>query len=146
MDIRENMIVVQFEKARNNNIQGSYKYLIKDKGYKSYMAYKTNKGFNFFLKSRNLQLELIEERYSKDLGKIKEYKIIGTIQEKMFWSMKEIPKETKTFKGLSNGKLVDCFYQHVNNGSIIYKPNPNAKEVYKPMPINEHVKFQALYG
>ena len=60
--------------------------------------------------------------------------------------MEEIPEDAIKFKGLSNGSLVDCYYIHTEKGSDIYKPNSNAKDVYKPLPLKEHIEFQRING
>ena len=51
----------------------------------------------------------------------------------LFWRSVDIPKNAKDFIGLCNGSYVKCYYITRNDGSrLIYKPNPNAKSVYKP--------------
>lgn len=58
-----------------------------------------------------------------------------------FWKLSDIPENAKPFKALSNGSIVNCFF--LNNGETIhiYRPNPNAKEVYKPLALKERIKF-----
>lgn len=142
MNIKNGLTIIVREKTKHN---GDYKYLITSGAY-SYTAYHTQKGFDFFLKSRNLKLQLVEERQTEELGKVQVFKTDNVIVEKSFWRMEEVPKNAIRFTGLSNGSLVDCYYLHTSNGSEVYRPNPNAKEVYKPMPIDEHIAFQRIYG
>src|SRR5699024_11779541 len=80
---------------------------------------------------------------SSDLERtrIHTYETIGTIEENMFWKLEELPENAIKYKGLCNGSVVDCYYIHTENGSKIYKPNPNAKEVYKPLQFDEHMEF-----
>ena len=63
-----------------------------------------------------------------------------------FWDLKELPKDAKLIKALSNGSIVDCYF--TNDGKTIkfYRPNPNAKNVYKPLPLKEHIEYQKQYG
>lgn len=145
----ENLTVIEYDKARNDGVQGGYKYLIKGDFLIGYTAYKTDKGFNNWLQRSNLKLEYdktsnIYKKEEKITAKI--YSAYGVIEEQYFWDMEEIPENANTFKGLSNGSLVDCYYIHTENGSKVYKPNPNAERVYKPMPIKEHLEFQEVNG
>lgn len=137
-----NLQVIVYERPQEEH---GYKYLIR-KGFYSYDAYKTDEGFEFFLNSRNLELVFKEEFENEEKGIVKIYDVIGSVDERLFWSMEEIPEEAEVFTGLSNGSLVECYYLHTGNGSVIYRPNPNAKEVYKPLPIDEHIAFQSVYG
>ncbi len=63
-----------------------------------------------------------------------------------FWSLEDIPKNAKPIKALSNGSLVTCYF--INDGKTItfYRPNPNAKTLYIPTEINEHINHQKEYG
>lgn len=140
--MRNDLQVIAYESPQSDH---GYKYLIRKNVY-SYDAYRTNEGFAFFIESRNLELVFVEEYYSEEKGLVKIYDVIGTVQEELFWSMDEIPEDAEVFTGLSNGSLVECYYLHTNNGSIIYRPNPNAKEVYQPLPLDEHLAFQRIYG
>lgn len=146
--MKTDLTVIEFDKARHNQTQGGYKYLIRD-GVYSYEAYVTDKGFQDWIARTNLKLELTDSNeFTRDgeLVKSKTYKAIGTIEDKYFWSMDELPENKMMFKGLSNGSLVDCFYTHTENGSLIFRPNPNAKDVYKPMPLNEHIEYKRVNG
>lgn len=145
----ENLTVYKYDKARNDSVQGGYKYLIQDYGFTPYAAYKTDKGFNDWLNRSNLKLEHIETNSLEidgELMTVDIYKAYGKIVDSLFWDMEQIPENAIKFKGLSNGSLVDCYYIHTENGSEIYRPNPNAKEVYKPLPIDKHIEFQKVNG
>ena len=48
----------------------------------------------------------------------------------------------KKFKGLSNGSIVDCYAGIGENIIEIFRPNPNAKEVYQPMTHEEEMKYR----
>lgn len=63
-----------------------------------------------------------------------------------FWKCEDIPAEAKPIKALSNGSIVTCYF--TNDGETIrfYRPNPNAKEVYKPLELSEHIAHCKTYG
>lgn len=63
-----------------------------------------------------------------------------------FWKLSEIPDGAKKIKGLSNGNIVDCYIWNDGETLHVYRPNPNAKEVYKPLPIDEHIKYMREHG
>lgn len=124
-----------------------YKYLI-TRGAYSYCAFHTEKGFKSFLEIANINLDSVEPRTfeSEENGKVNTYFLDTIIEEKSFWSHDELPKEAICFKGLCNGSYVDCYYQHTDNGSIIFRPNPNAKEIYNPLSLEEHLEFSRING
>ena len=72
------------------------------------------------------------------------YTIINN--NKPFWNKNEIPRGAKRIKALSNGSLVDCYYikDKKNKTITIYRPNPNAKKVYKPLSLKKHIKYVFL--
>ncbi|GGJ57338.1 hypothetical protein [Virgibacillus salexigens] len=139
MNKKTNLTVIAYEKPLQEKM--NYKYLIKSSGFQSYTAYKTDKGFQFFLESRNLQLKLVDEIYNENTGMTRIYNVIGEVQEESFWHIKDIPQEAIAYKDLSNGSIVACYYLHNINGATIYRPNPNAKEVYDPMPLDDTWNF-----
>ena len=51
-------------------------------------------------------------------------------------------QKLKKFKGLSNGSLVDCYVGIGENVINIYRPNPNAKEVYQEMDFAEELEYR----
>ena len=54
------------------------------------------------------------------------------IIERYFWQEEEIPQRAEQFVGLENGEYVNLYADKDDNSVTIYRPNPNAKEVYKP--------------
>lgn len=52
----------------------------------------------------------------------------------------------KPIKALSNGSIVDCYF--INDGKRVkfYRCNPNAKDFYKPMSLEEHIMYQREHG
>lgn len=67
-------------------------------------------------------------------------------EEKSFWNLSEIPSGAKPIKALSNGSFVTCYF--LNDGKIVhwYRPNPNSKNVYKPMTLQQHIRHREVYG
>ncbi len=81
--------------------------------------------------------------YSKKHGEYKRYRLSHTINDRTghFWKLSDIPAGAKPFKALSNGSIVDCYFLNDGETIHIYRPNPNAKEVYKPLTLEEHINF-----
>ena len=63
------------------------------------------------------------------------------LKEESFWNVSDIPDNASLYKDLSNGSLVDCYYTWEENIYTVYRPNPNAKNVYKPMEIEQHIHY-----
>lgn len=53
---------------------------------------------------------------------------------------------SKTFKSLSNGHIVDNLFVSDKDEVRIYRCNPNAKDFYKPLSLNEQIAFSKEYG
>ena len=68
------------------------------------------------------------------------------IEEPYFWEMAQVPTKAKKIKALSNGSLVDCYYTINKRIVKIYRPNPNAKAVYQPLDIYEHISYNLANG
>lgn len=66
--------------------------------------------------------------------------------EGYFWKKEDLPSGAKKIKALSNGSIVDCYYKKEKSAVCFYRPNPNAKNVYKPLSIEEHIKHQKENG
>lgn len=60
-------------------------------------------------------------------------------------SQENLTKATK-FKCLSNGSIVDAYFLNDGQRIKIYRCNPNARDFYKPLTTEEHIKFQREYG
>lgn len=64
-----------------------------------------------------------------------------------FWSMEQLQEmskgqKLKKIKGLSNGSIVDCYIGIGENVVDIYRPNPNAKNVYKRMELLDELNYR----
>jgi len=93
--------------------------------------------------------ELEEEKQTPNNGKFRRYKMSHEIDSPCgggFWKLSDLPEGVKPFKALSNGSIVTCYFLNDGKTIHIYRPNPNAKEVYKPLGTEEHIKHCREYG
>lgn len=128
-----------------------YKFII-TKGATSWTAYKTVNGFKQFMKVYGLQIDPTKTQiqdcfYTKDRIMLIKFKP-SKFNEYSFWKLDDIPnfKKCKKFTGLSNGSYVDCYYKKLKHGNIVYRPNPNATEVYHPLSLDEHIAYSKKLG
>lgn len=92
-------------------------------------------GFGYFLE------EVKKSTWGKHMN-IYYYSLSHSFEEEQsFWSLKELPAGVKPFTAHSNGCLVTCYYINDGHTIHIYRPNPNASEVYKPLSLNEHIEY-----
>lgn len=63
-----------------------------------------------------------------------------------FWKREDIPAEAKPIKALSNGSIVTCYFTNDGQTIRMYRPNPNAQDVYNPLPISQHIAHCKTYG
>ena len=111
----------------------------------SYTAFRTDKGLNDFIKRTGANFIKHSEVMTADHGKVQWFAAENIeIQEKLFWKMEDIPENAVKYTDLSNGSLVDCYYTNENNIYTQYRPNPNAKEVYKPMGLKQHLEYISI--
>ena len=124
--------------------KNQYKHTL-TKGAYAYTAFRTDKGLNDFIKRTGANFTKQNEVMTADHGKVQSFIADNIeIQEKLFWRMEEIPKDAVKYIDLSNGSLVDCYYTNEKNVYTVYRPNPNAKEVYKPMELKQHLEYISI--
>ncbi len=102
-----------------------------------------------FLGFTGLKIDLIDVReyYKPECGRWRKYIVNKLLDDSnSFWDLSEVPKEAKKIKGHSNGSLVDCYI--LNDGDVlhVYRPNPNARAVYQPLPLEEHIAYKKEHG
>ena len=115
------------------------------KGAYAYTAFRTDKGLNDFIKRTGTDFVKQNEAMTADYGKVQRFVAENIeIQEKLFWKMEDIPENAVKYTDLSNGSLVDCYYTNESNVYTQYRPNPNAKEVYKPMGLKQHIEYISI--
>ena len=138
----DNLTAIEYSNPKLMNDYG-YKYVIGWLGSGMCQAYRTDEGFKRFLKIYNLKIDHTEEKesYQYEGEKIKIYYFKPVIiTEKYFWNIEDV-QNMNAFVGLSNGSYVVCYYKHIKNGSIIMRPNPNAKNVYTELDYREMEKI-----
>lgn len=70
----------------------------------------------------------------------------GTITNCLFTKKDQLPKGAKAIKALSNGSIVKCYYLRQNDELLFFRPNPNYKEIYKPLSLKKHIRHTLKYG
>lgn len=143
--IYQNFIISIVEKP-DPKLHGGYRYLIEPWGGSMGYAFKTEKGYKRWVERTNLQIRHAEDKQTTEYGLIRIFHAIGLLEERLFQNLSEIPPGAVRYKGVSNGSVVDCYYLKTEFGSIEFHPNPNFKDIYKPLPIEEHIKFHKMYG
>lgn len=63
-----------------------------------------------------------------------------------FWKLSDLPKNAKPIFALSNGSIVKCYYTNTKTTVRIYRPNPNAKAIYKPLSLEKHIAHHKKNG
>lgn len=105
---------------------------------------------DIFAKTLGFTYELVEEYVDNQGGKFQRYTMDKNIVEPFgyggFWKLEDLPDGVKPIKALSNGSIVTCYYRTMDDRIEFYRPNPNAKEVYKPLDIELHIAHQKIYG
>ena len=103
----------------------------------AWTAFRTVRGFKYFLDEYGLKIDRNHTRMY-DLRGQGEGRCIVTacypkdIAELYFWDMKEVPEGAKPHIQTVNGSYVHCYLLHRGGCTVVYKPNPNAKDVYVP--------------
>ena len=107
----------------------------------AYSAYKTEKGFRDFIARHEIELKESQPEKIEADGTIKKfYYADRSISSSYFCSLDTLPEDAKKYTGLCNGSLVDCYYTKDH----VYRPNPNAKNVYIPLSLDDHIAFQKI--
>lgn len=112
-------------------------------------SFDTVEQLDFFAQTVGFTYSLVEERESELFGLYQEYSIDRKFDNRCgggFWKLEQIPAGAKPIKALSNGSIVTCYYTNDGETIKIHRPNPNAKEVYKPLAIPQHIEHQRIYG
>lgn len=128
------------------------KNIIIHDGWQWYMGNINNKDqLNDFLEFFEIELTNIDHEVEwETTGKITFYNLSKNINNPCgggFWNMEQLKEMSKgqrlkKIKGLSNGSIVDCYIGIGENIIDIYRPNPNAKEVYKKMELSEELEYR----
>lgn len=104
----------------------------------AWTAYRTNRGFKRFLELTGLEIDPSKTKYWDCTAVGHGRRVFMQCNprkvndHKSFWNRSDVPEGARKFIGLSNGQYVDCYVVSNAEEATIYRPNPNAKEVYKP--------------
>lgn len=116
-----------------------------------FAEFDTMEQLQFFADTLGFTFEMREERPQArhENGVYREYNISHKIIDDnigKFWKLSDLPEGVKPFKALSNGSIVTCYFLNDGETITIYRPNPNAEKVYKPLEIQEHIAHKKIYG
>lgn len=112
-----------------------------------YLAeFETKDQLSFFMRTMRIKKKLIERRFGAPYGLFEQYKLNAKYIDISFMSLDEIPNIAKPFKALSNGSIVTCYFLNKKGYLYIFRPNPNIKNIYKPLPVAEHIAHHKIYG
>lgn len=99
-----------------------------------------------------MEIDLVEtgeQNYNPYSGKIKFYQLSKHLRNSSyyFWTIEQLNEVSnglrlKKVKGLSNGSIVDCYVGIGDSEVVIFRPNPNAKEVMNKMEHLDEIKFK----
>lgn len=125
-----------------------YSFIVRRDGM-AWTAYKTAAGFKRFLDIHGLK---IDAKYTqlRDMRNAGKGRIVTAVcREKKiidgpyFWDVKDVPAGAKKFVDLCNGGYVDCYILDKGDSATVYRPNPNAKNVYVPY---DHISMAQKIG
>lgn len=114
-----------------------------------FAEFDTMEQLDFFAEMLGFTYRLTGEEQSDRFGTYREYTTshkINSPSDGGFWARTEVPAGAKPFKALSNGSIVTCYFWNDGETIHIYRPNPNAKDVYKPLALNDHLAHRKIYG
>lgn len=104
--------------------------------------------FRVFSERLGIDCELCgTEEGDEETGTVSYYKVSHKFAEgKSFWHLSELPSDVEPIIGVCNGSLVVCYFKNDGETVTIYRPNPNAEEVYKPMSLDKQIAYSQKYG
>ena len=114
-----------------------YKYTVRGQFACGYSAYKKPTSLRYFMDNYGLKVD-------KSTVEMHDYRVQGhgrvltfefepkLIEDVYFWKAEEIPTGARAFVGLENGSYVTLYAVDEGDKVTIYRPNPNAKDVYIP--------------
>ena len=106
----------------------------------------TKEQLDYMARTLGFAYELTEERESVHFGVYRRYDLDREFRNGGFSHLEELPEGVKPIKALSNGSIVTCYYHNDGETVTLYRPNPNYKDIYKPLPIDQHIAHVRIYG
>ena len=104
---------------------------------------------DFFAKTVGFTYTEVSRRETERYGTFQECVLDRQIDNRCnggFFSLDQIPESAKPIKALSNGSIVTCYFTNDGEQIRFYRPNPNAKQVYHPLCIDDHIAHVRTYG
>lgn len=146
-NFRTDSYITTIEKV---NIEGRVKQDAKIVIHQDMMWYfgrfETMEQLNKLADTLGFKYQIIKHEKTESNGDFKIYGMTHRLLNGYFNNISEIPKGSRPIKALSNGSIVDCYFFNDGENITIYRPNPNNKELYKPLTIQEHIKHCEVYG
>lgn len=103
--------------------------------------------FDFFLETLGVTYEPATWWESPTLGIVREYLLSHVLRDGGYFKGRdELPVGSKPIKALSNGYLVTCYFFNDGRNVTLFRPNPNARNVYHPMTLEQQINHRAVYG
>ena len=115
---------------------GGYRFIVQ-KDHSAWKGFKTVAGLKYFMNGYGLRIDPsqteINDLRSKGNGRnVACMCFPKRVDSVSFWDKKEVPADAKKHIAIVNAEFVDCYIVDNGQEAIVYKPNPNAKKVYKP--------------
>lgn len=146
MKIKTNQVYIYKETTNKRN----YKIAIKTLNDTMFniASFDNEHQLELFKQTLGFKIKEIETINPLSENEVKRYITNYKIIDNYFWKVEELPKNAKPILALSNGSIVTCYYSknYKNNTITIYRPNPNAKDIYKPLEIQDHISHHRIFG
>lgn len=125
------------------NWEEEYTIYIREDIFGNKATFKTRNQLDEFLQKYGLSMT---EHSSWDTGQ--KWRLSHNFKNEYFWKLEDLPKDVKPILAMCNGSLVDCYIQVTDHEIITWRPNPNAKEVYKPYDYKseEYKKYKSNFN
>lgn len=94
-----------------------------------------------FCKRFKLHLKPIEQYEG-----VKKYAVRERFQDRLFITTEDLPSNAEPMNVLSNGSIVTGYVSREGDKITVWRPNPNVKSIYNPMPLEEHIAYQKEHG
>lgn len=122
-----------------------------------FASFKTKKQLDNFAKKLGFKYKLYKDNFGRITGRankvLKSPKVWTILHNEDYKPINRAYtitdtelKQAKQIYALCNGSTVPCYYVTTKTHVLIYRPNPNCKEFYKPLSIEEHIKYQEENG
>lgn len=123
--------------------------IIIHKGYFYFAEFDTIEQLVFFAETLGFSFTFREIKHCTGTGTIHYFDVnrdFADANSGGFWDTSELPEGAKPIKALSNGSIVTCYYTNDGKTITMYRPNPNARNVYKPLSIPDAIAHKRIYG